>query len=103
MQAVSALTERIYSPLDSANNHETETRSPISTSRSYGELWRTGHREMPGPPITDLLYLHVRHNACRDHANRVSAGYPRRVEQALKVNDRYKCRCTAKSWRVVRH
>jgi len=34
MQAVSALTERSYGPLDTANNRETETGSPISTSHS---------------------------------------------------------------------
>jgi len=56
--------------------------------RAWGNARPSNHR---------LLHLHERHNACRERRySRVSAGHPRRIEQALKVNHRYPFRCSAK-------
>ena len=106
MQAVSALIEQSYSPLDSANNPETERGPRFQRAGPTAGVGGHGIAKMPGPPDHKLLIVDKRHNACRDRANRVSAGQPRRIEQALKVNHCYPDRCTAsiaRSCPVIRH
>ena len=61
--------------------------TPISPIRRALEGRVSGNAR---PSNQRLLHLHERHNACRERRySRVSAGHPRRAEQALKVNHRY--------------